>query len=100
MGQEALPVFSIAQAICAFQARDLCLDSLLVHPDMTPLIKVHGPAWGYIPKIFEHQEVPVGEIFAMTEPSFLGVIPISPEGIPGVGLWNPHGVVWGYFRSK
>lgn len=99
MGQTELLDFTIEKVIGAFQVRDLMLDALLVHPDMVPLIKVNGPALGHRPKLFAHQDVPIGEIFATAEPSFLGVIPVSPEGIPGVGLWNPHGVIWGYFPT-
>jgi len=76
------------------------LDSLLVHPDFTPLlVKVLKPWMGLRLKVFVHLDVPDGEVFGLAEPQFVGVAPIQ-RGAPAAALTNPNGVVWGFFPKS
>ena len=81
-----------------FVNRDVCLRSLLVNPEFVPLLeKVPSYSWGERMTIFEHWEIPPGELFALAEPEFVGIVAITREG-PGAALINPNGVSWGYFQ--
>lgn len=78
-----------------FANRDLYPNALLVNPFCVPhLAKARRSRWGHRLKVFEHFDVPLGEVYALAEPNFLGVVPVQ-NGHPGAALHNPDGVVWG-----
>lgn len=100
-GMAPLAPFTIVKAHEVFANRDLALHSLLVHPEFVPLcVKARRPMFGIVPKLFEHYEVPPGEIYAVAQPEFVGVVPITWEGAPGVVLHNLNGIVWGRFQLR
>jgi len=81
-----------------FANRDVSLRSLLVNPKFVPLLeRVPTYSWGQRVTIFEHWKVPPGELFALAEPQFVGVVAITNQG-PGAELTNLNGISWGYFR--
>jgi hypothetical protein len=101
MGAEPLRPFTLASAHETMANRDLLLDSILVHPEFVPLlVNIRKLFLGKVVKVFEHYEVPPGEVYGLSEPQFVGVIPIRNDGVPGVALHNPHGLIWGRFPLR
>jgi hypothetical protein len=100
-GMQPLSPFTIVKAHEVFANRDLALHALLVHPEFVPLCaKAQRPLFGIVPKLFEHYEIPPGEIYGVAQPEFVGAVPITREGVPGVALTNLDGIVWGRFSLR
>ena len=96
----ALRHFTLLNALTALGYRDVVLEALLVNPECVPLLaKVAGPKWGGKLRLFQHMDVPVGEVYGLAGPDYVGVVSVR-KGIPGVLLHNPHGIVWGHFPRR
>lgn len=94
-----LAPFTIVKAHEVMACHDISLHSLLVHPEFTPLLVRAQRQWfGMKLKIFAHEEVPRGEVYGLAEPMFLGVVAVSREGLTGLAVTNPWGVLRGSFR--
>lgn len=89
--------FTLVRAHEHMENLDLRLDALLVHPDFAPLLtKVQRVVFGIQVKLFGHFNVPEGEIYALPEPEYLGVVSYSGDRT-GVCTFNPKAILRGAF---
>jgi hypothetical protein len=97
--QPPITPFTLMKAHEHIANRDLVLCALLVHPKLVPLLaRARRPWMGITPKIFVHEDVPIGDLFAFAQPEFVGVVSVTPDGRAGALVTAKEAIVRGQFQ--